>query len=79
MCIGSCTYAQKSTLQVEKVIFNDSLKTVIYNSITEGCKKLPIKMRVENKACPVFIDEEGFMFFITIDNGYIAIVDIDMD
>ena len=72
-------FAQKSTLNVEAVIASDSVKTQIYKSITQGYKKAPVNMRVDKQSCPVFIDDEGYMFFIKIEDGSISIVEIDLD
>lgn len=79
VCLSFCINAQKSSIKVEEVIAKDSLKTVLYTSIIEGYTKAKMNLRVDHQSCPVFIDEEGFMFFIKIEDNCIAIVEIDLD
>lgn len=75
-------YAQKP-VKVEQIIAQDSLKTVLYNNLIEGYEKssarIVIKSNKTQQSCPVFLDEEGFMFLIKIEDTFICIVDIDMD
>jgi hypothetical protein len=79
VCLSFYLNAQKSSIKVEEVIAKDSLKTVLYTSIIEGYTKAKMNLRVDHQSCPVFIDEEGFMFFIKLEDNYIAIVEIDLD
>jgi hypothetical protein len=79
VCLSFYLNAQKSSIKVEEVIAKDSLKTVLYTSIIEGYTKARVNWRIDHQSCPVFIDEEGFMFFIKLEDNCIAIVEIDLD
>ena len=79
------TFAQKqlcnpqNVMRVENIIKQDSIKLVLFNCITEECEKMPFNMCVDQQSCPVFIDNEGFIFLIKLSDGYLTVIDWDYD
>lgn len=65
--------------KIESLITKDSVKTALFKCIIEDCEKSYGRITLDKFSCPVYIDPEGFTFFITIEDGYLAIVEIDHD
>jgi hypothetical protein len=68
--------AQTTSIKVEDVIAKDSLKTVLVNCIIEGCEKSKVNLRINHQSCPVYLDPEGFIFYIKLEDGDIKIVEL---
>lgn len=46
-----------------------------YHILTEGCQKIDV-MEVDGEICPIFLDEQGFCFYVTLNEGFVFTVTI---
>jgi len=61
----------------EAIIKSDSILSTLYYSATEGCEKSIGRYREKNgQSCPVFIDEQGFVFYVRVSNKRLEFVDL---
>lgn len=61
----------------EAVVKSDSILTRLYYPAIEGCEKSIARYRERNgQSCPVFIDEQGFVFYVRVVNKKLEFVDL---
>ena len=64
--IFSSLVMYSQSIHVESVIKQDSVMFNRYKNIIEGCIKVQPRYVINNQNCPVFLDENGFLFYICI-------------
>jgi len=76
ICMTTVLYSQSVLPQLEGVQLTEFQK-LCYDNVTEGCQKTQIRIVDNNLSCPVFIDENGWMFFISIVDSCLQYITID--
>ena len=77
ICMTTVLYSQSVLPQVENNIALTGFQKLCYDNVTEGCVKQKVRIVDNNLSCPVFIDEEGWMFFISIVDSCLQYITID--
>lgn len=65
------------SIHVESVIKQDSVMFNRYNNVTEGCIKVQLRYVINKQNCPVFLDENGFLFYICIIKTHLEYITLD--
>jgi len=77
ICMTTVLYSQSVLPQVESNIALTEFQKLCYDNVTEGCQKIQIRIVDNNLSCPVFIDENGWTFFITMINNKLQYITVD--
>ena len=66
-------------IKVEDVVKKDSVLTMKYNMVTESSVKQGLRYVPSDKKynCPVFLDEKGFLYYVSINNNYLKFIILD--
>lgn len=68
-------YSQST--HVESLVKQDSAMYHRYNNVTEGCIKVQPRYVIDKQNCPVFLDENGFLFYIIIVKTHLEYITLD--
>lgn len=65
--------------KVEDVVKKDSILAMKYNMVTEGSVKQGFRYIPSDKkySCPVFLDEKGFLYYVSVNNNYLKFITLD--
>ena len=66
-------------IKVEDIVKKDSVLTMKYNMVTGGSIKQGLRYVPSDKKynCPVFLDEKGFLYYVSINNNYLEFITLD--
>lgn len=68
-------YSQST--HIESLVKQDSVMYHKYKCVTEGCIKVQPRYVIDNQDCPVFLDENGFLFYICIIKQHLEYITLD--
>jgi len=69
ICCSNLCFGQYCKVEDIKL---DSVQMISWNIYTEGCQKLQYRYVTQEKcSCPIYLDEQGFFFFLTIKDGFV--------
>ena len=61
----------------EALVKQDSILTIKYNYAVENCEKSIARYRDQTgQSCPVFVDEQGFVFYVRVQKGKLEFIDL---